>query len=255
MILTYAWRLVARNASRTATYLFGLALAVGLLSGILFFVDATARQMTATALAPVKLDMVAHATKPEVDTGGIVGKLSRERGILAAEPVTSADFASASKVGGKQTSPSGRMFAITPGYFKTFDILQVGTRLARTLIASRYRPDRLAQDMLIVGRDLQGLLETGPRLVRRFLRVWSHNRFAFEIKSPEIREIRYSLDKQSKAHVLMTMAFGFICFSIALSFQHPAESRTFYLPLPSWLFLGLAVSLSLGAAWVVRKSK
>jgi hypothetical protein len=37
MMLIYAWRLVLRNPRRTATYLFGLTLAVGLFSGILFF--------------------------------------------------------------------------------------------------------------------------------------------------------------------------------------------------------------------------
>ena len=68
-MIRYAWRLVTRNPRRTATYLFGLALAVGLFSGILFFVDATAREMTATAIAPIKLDIIAHATEPTVDVG------------------------------------------------------------------------------------------------------------------------------------------------------------------------------------------
>lgn len=43
MTLQYAFRPVTRNPRRTFTYLFGLALAVGLFAGILFFVDATAR--------------------------------------------------------------------------------------------------------------------------------------------------------------------------------------------------------------------
>ncbi len=135
-----------------------------------------------------------------------------------------------------------------------FDILQVGTRLARSLIASRYRPDRLAQDLLVVGRDFQGLLETAPRLVRRFLRIWSQNKFAFEIKSEELSLIRHSLDAQSRSHVLNNLAFGFVLIAIALSFQIP-EARTLWLPLPSWLFLGLAVCLSLSAGWMVRRRK
>ena len=125
MTLIYAWRLVTRNPRRTFTYLFGLALAVGLFAGILFYVDATARQMTATALAPVKLDIVAHATTPEVDLPGVVQTLSAQRGILAVEPVAVADFISAGKVGGIQPSPAGRMFAINPSYFQTFDVLQI----------------------------------------------------------------------------------------------------------------------------------
>jgi putative ABC transport system permease protein len=125
MTLTYAWRLVMRNPRRTFTYLFGLALAVGLFAGILFFVDATARQMTALALAPVRLDMVAHATKPDVNVADTISTITAQRGILAAEPVAAADFASAMKAGGTQASPAGRLFAISQSYLQTFDLLQI----------------------------------------------------------------------------------------------------------------------------------
>ncbi|MGA9350097.1 MAG: FtsX-like permease family protein [Anaerolineae bacterium] len=125
MIPVYAWRLVTRNPRRSGTYLFGLALAVGLFAGILFFVDATARQMTAVALAPVRLDIVAHATTPDVDVAQAAATLSTQRGFAAAEPVAVADFASATKVGGTQPSPAGRMFALAPSYWQTFDLLQM----------------------------------------------------------------------------------------------------------------------------------
>jgi putative ABC transport system permease protein len=125
MTLIYAWRLVTRNPRRTATYLFGLTLAVGLFSGILFFVDATARQMTTIAIAPIKLDIVAHTTKPEVNIAGMIPAITALRGISAAEPVYAADFASAQKAGSMQSTHLGRMFAISASYFSTFDILQI----------------------------------------------------------------------------------------------------------------------------------
>ena len=125
MTIQYAWRLVTRNPRRTFTYLFGLALAVGLFAGILFFVDATTRQMTDLALAPVKLDLVAHATTPDVNVTDAAPVIAAQRGISAAEPVFSADFASVVKMGETQASPSGRMFAVSPSYLQTFDILQV----------------------------------------------------------------------------------------------------------------------------------
>lgn len=125
MTLQYAWHLVTRNPRRTVTHLFGLALAVGLFAGILFFVDATARQMTATAIAPVKLDIIAHATRPDVNVAEAAPVVAAQRGISAAEPVYAADFASAVKAGSTQTSPAGRMFAISPTYFQTFDVLQI----------------------------------------------------------------------------------------------------------------------------------
>jgi putative ABC transport system permease protein len=125
VILSYAWKLVTRNPRRTLTYLFGLALAVGLFAGILFFVDAITREMTATAIAPVKLDLVTHTTSPTVNVTDMIPTLSGLRGISALEPISVADFATAQKVGGGLASPAGRMFAINPSYFQSFDLLQV----------------------------------------------------------------------------------------------------------------------------------
>lgn len=125
MTFQYAWRLVTRNPARSTAYLFGLALAVGLFAGILFFVDATAREMTATALAPVKLDIVAHGTKPDVNVASTITQIEAQRGVRLAEPVIAADFTSAVKVGGLQPSPSGRMFALQPSYFQRLDLLQI----------------------------------------------------------------------------------------------------------------------------------
>jgi putative ABC transport system permease protein len=125
MKISYAWKLVTRNLRRTGTYLFGLALAVGLFAGILFFVDVTTRQMTATALAPVQIDLVAHATSADVNMADVIQNFSTQKGITAVEPVTTADFLSAIKMGGTQSSPSGRMFAVSPSYFQNFDILRL----------------------------------------------------------------------------------------------------------------------------------
>jgi len=125
MILSYAWKLVTRNPRRTLTYLFGLALAVGLFSGILFFVDVTARQMTATAIAPVLIDIIAHGTTPDVNITDAAPTIGIERGVSAAEPVYAADFTSAIKLNGDHPSPAGRMFAIQPSYLQTFDVLQI----------------------------------------------------------------------------------------------------------------------------------
>src|SRR5258708_30092673 len=123
--LVYAARLVRRTPGRTLTYLFGLALAVGLFATILFFVDASTRRMTTLALAPVQLDMVGHATIPEIDSAQVTKTLSGLEGISAIEPITSADFASVTKVGAAQGSPVGRLFALNPSYFKTFDLLAI----------------------------------------------------------------------------------------------------------------------------------
>ena len=125
MTIVYAFRLVLRNPRRTLTYLFGLALAVGLFAGILFFVDATARQMTTHSIAPVKIDYVARPTKPELSIIDAARAIGQQRGVLSADPVFAADFAAAQKVGSAQTTPTGRLFALPLGYFDHIDVLHM----------------------------------------------------------------------------------------------------------------------------------
>jgi len=147
--LVYAGRLVRRTPGRTATYLFGLALAVGLFATILFFVDASSRRMTTLALAPVQLDMVGHGTTPDLDPSTVAAALSKLDGITAAEPIISADFASATKNGATSGSPAGRVFGIQPSYLKTFDLLAVSQGkfdLAGALISE---PMAIAQKLAV----------------------------------------------------------------------------------------------------------
>ena len=145
-ILTYAGRLVWRTPGRTLTYLFGLALAVGLFASILFFVDASARRMTTLALAPVQLDMVGHGITPDLNVMQAAQSLTTVDGIKAVEPVITADFATASKVGATTSSPAGRMFALTPTYLKTFGLLNIsqgtfdpkGTMISETMAIAQH---------------------------------------------------------------------------------------------------------------------
>ncbi len=174
MIVQYAWRLVVRNRRRTGTYLFGLALAVGLLSGILFFVDATGRAMTATALAPVRLDIVAHAVEPTFDPAIAVASIAAQRGVLGVEPVTAADFTSAVRAGGTQPSPVGRMFALESSYFDTADgmlrnkkaALRLRRENERTVCCMKLRGEEESTDGLRAHEEYQcdaGTLEDGLR--------------------------------------------------------------------------------------------
>ena len=56
-MLRYAWRELVRNPRRTLASLVGVALGVGLFSGVLFFIDGSSATMTERALAPLALDM------------------------------------------------------------------------------------------------------------------------------------------------------------------------------------------------------
>src|SRR4030081_1022533 len=81
-VLSYVLRDLLRNPRRTLASVAGVALAVGLFSGIAFFVDSSASQMTARAITPVVIDMQAGVTRP------LASALSVKESITPAPPFT-----------------------------------------------------------------------------------------------------------------------------------------------------------------------
>ena len=120
MIASYSWKLVSRNKLRSLASIFGLALATALLSGILFFIDIMAKGMTARALAPVTLDIAAHAARPDADTAAMAKAIAAQRGIGSAEAVIAADFSRAAGGRAGVESGMGRLFAVAPAYIDSF---------------------------------------------------------------------------------------------------------------------------------------
>jgi ubiquinone biosynthesis protein len=107
-----------------------------------------------------------------------------------------------------------------------FDILGVGIRLARQVLTTRYSRERLMQDAVLIGRDLQGIAETIPRLLRRFLRVWSQNGFTLESRSRDIADLSHSLRLFTYFFVLSMVSIGLMALGITLLVLHhtPDES-------------------------------
>jgi putative ABC transport system permease protein len=87
-MLGYVVRDLLRNPRRTLASLAGVALAVGLLSGIAFFVDASSAQMTARAIAPVRVDMQATLTSPLASPLTLAATASPSGRIAAGQAVT-----------------------------------------------------------------------------------------------------------------------------------------------------------------------
>ncbi|MCB0127180.1 MAG: hypothetical protein KDE58_33190, partial [Caldilineaceae bacterium] len=56
-LITYTRAAILRNGYRTLGMLLGTLLAIGLLSAVLFYVDASAAQMTEAAIRTVPVDM------------------------------------------------------------------------------------------------------------------------------------------------------------------------------------------------------
>ncbi len=127
-ILGYTIRLLLRSPGRSLALVAGLALGVALVVSVLLFIDSSSRQLTQTAIAPVPVDMVGHATVASVDEAAIVSNFRSQPGISAVEPLDSVDFSAASKPGapGQQTPP-GRLFAIDPSFLRSFDLMGIGS--------------------------------------------------------------------------------------------------------------------------------
>ncbi|GAC1574049.1 MAG: hypothetical protein NVS3B24_00740 [Candidatus Dormibacteria bacterium] len=81
-MFSYALKDLFRNRRRTAAAAAGVALAVGLVSGIAFFVDSSSSQMTARAIAPVAIDMQAAVKNPLAST------LALSENVVPAAPLT-----------------------------------------------------------------------------------------------------------------------------------------------------------------------
>jgi len=117
-----------------------------------------------------------------------------------------------------------------------FDIMEVGTRLAKKVLTSRYSKERLVRDFLVIGRDAQGLVENLPRLMKRFLRVWSSRNFAFETHSPETADLSLSVRHLAYACLLSTLSLALAAIGITLLIQD-ADPHILGVPVIAGLFL------------------
>lgn len=134
-----------------------------------------------------------------------------------------------------------------------FDIMQVGTRLAKKVLTTRYSKERIMRDLLVMGRDTQGLIEILPRLTKHFLRVWSHNNFAWETKNKDVADL--SLSVRYLAYFLLLSTFALGLFSLGIAFVVLGRGPTL-MGLPVWgiITLGCAMTL-LGQGMLFLRKK
>ena len=118
-----------------------------------------------------------------------------------------------------------------------FDLLAMGQDLIKDLVKNQYSVQRLSKDLLWVGKDLASLFQVLPRQIRWMFRKFNSNDFAFEIKVPDLQDIRTQLDMNARRSSLSTLVAGlFIAGSIALSYGsentlwgYPALSVIFFI--------------------------
>ncbi len=116
-----------------------------------------------------------------------------------------------------------------------FDLLATGKDLVKDLVKNQYSVQRLSRDFLWVAKDVAALLQVLPRQIRWMFRKFNSNDFAFEIKSPDLQDIRSQLDVNGRRVSSSVVVAGmFIASSIAL---HQTTGRMVWdYPLASVIF-------------------
>ncbi len=126
-----------------------------------------------------------------------------------------------------------------------FDLLAMGEDLVKDLVKNQYSIQRISKDLLWVAKDVAALLQVLPRQIRWMFRKFNSDDFAFEIKSPQLDEIRAQLDTNSRRMSLSVLIVGlFIASSIAL--QHTAEHILWHYPLFSMVYFAAGCVLLAG---------
>jgi len=120
--LAYVIPSLLRNPRRTAAYLAGTLIAVGLLSSVLFFVAGSAQVLTQRSIASVNVDMQAVSSDPRADTTSLRSQLARQPGVSAAARFALASFSSAEFQAGNRIGQTagGKIMAVDPDYFPIF---------------------------------------------------------------------------------------------------------------------------------------
>lgn len=135
-----------------------------------------------------------------------------------------------------------------------FDILQLGNRLAKEVVAARYSKERLTKDLMMLARDLQETLETSPRLLKRFLRKWSQNNFALEVKSKDAELLPKALLTFTYYWVLTGASIALVAFGIVCWHK---EVEPLFMGLSAWGTLCFTVAFYLlgTSLWNLSKYK
>lgn len=133
-----------------------------------------------------------------------------------------------------------------------FDILQLGNRLAKEVVASRYSKERVTKDLLILARDLQDTLETFPKLLKRFLRRWAQNGFAVEVSQKEASLLPDAL--LSLAYYGLATATSLVFSVLGILFWNKGLEPLF-LDISIWSYgcFGIALYLLITNLWSLSK--
>jgi ubiquinone biosynthesis protein len=119
-----------------------------------------------------------------------------------------------------------------------FDLLSAGNDVVRDLVKNQYSVQRLTRDALWISKDLASLLQVLPRQIRWMFRKFASNDFAFEIKSPQLEEVRKQMDVNGRRMSASILASG-LFLSAAVALQHTEGRIVAGYPLLTVIFFGM----------------
>jgi ubiquinone biosynthesis protein len=123
-----------------------------------------------------------------------------------------------------------------------FDLLAMGEDLVKDLVKSQYSFQRISKDFAFIAKDLAALLQVLPRQMRWMFRKFNSNDFAFEIKSPDIQDIRVQIDRTGRKLSLSLVAAGLLVAG-SLALQHTTGKMIAGYPVLSVVFVAAATFL------------
>ena len=124
----------------------------------------------------------------------------------------------------------------------SFDLLATGQDLIKELVKNQYSVQRLSKDLLWITKDVASLLQVLPRQIRWMFRKFNRNDFAFEIKSPELREVREQLEVNGKRMSLSILVAGFV-IAASIALQYNGGDNFAGLPVIAVVFLSFGAAL------------
>ena len=122
----------------------------------------------------------------------------------------------------------------------TFDFLSLGHELVKDLVKSQYSWNRVKKDFVWMAKDLSALIQSTPRQIRWMFKKLNRNDFAFEIKSPDLQDLRKEIETSSRRNSQSLIAASLI-IAASLALQRDFGSDIAGYPALSVIFLCLGV--------------
>lgn len=120
---------------------------------------------------------------------------------------------------------------------ENFDLLSIGTKLAKKTLTSRYNKEQIVKDLIVVGRELQFLVETTPRFLKQFLRRFSQNNYVWETKNKDIAALAFAVRQWNYTFLVATLSVVLAALGITMFFVGVGPQ---VLGLPLWGLLPFA---------------